>query len=188
MKLRTALLALVTSVWPAFGAGYSFDLKPESTKVQWTLSDVLHTVNGTFKLKRGQIDFDPATNKASGQVVVDVTSGESGSSARDQRMHSNVLESAKYPDAVFTPARFDGTLAVPGTANIKIHGTLTLHGAPHDVTLDAQVTTTGDKIQAKLTFDIPYVAWAMKDPSNFLLKVSKTVQVSIETSEVLQKH
>ena len=103
MKLNTTLLALVTFALPAFGANYVFELKPASTKVQWTLGDVLHTVNGTFKLKRGQIEFDPETNKASGQVVVDVSSGESGSSARDQRMHSNVLESAKYPEAVFAP-------------------------------------------------------------------------------------
>jgi hypothetical protein len=49
------------------------------------------------------------------------------------------------------------------------------------------VTATADKIQTKLTFEIPYVAWAMKDPSNFLLKVSKTVQMTIETTGVLQK-
>jgi polyisoprenoid-binding protein YceI len=187
MKLNTVLLAVAVCTLPAFGAGYSFELKPENTRVQWTLGDVLHTVNGTFKLKSGQIDFEPATNKASGRVIVDATSGESGSGGRDKNMHNNVLESKKYPDAVFVPTGFDGTLAVPGTASIKIHGMLTLHGAPHEVTMDAQVTTTADKIQTKLTFEIPYVAWAMKDPSNFLLKVSKTVQMTIETSGVLQK-
>jgi polyisoprenoid-binding protein YceI len=187
MTLNTALLALATLASPAFGAGYGFDLKPDSAKVQWTLGDVLHTVNGTFKLKSGHIDFETDTNKASGQVTVDAASGQSGTAARDQRMHANVLESAKYPEAVFTPTGFDGKLAVPGTASVKVHGTLTLHGAPHEVTMDAQVTTTADRIQAKLTFEIPYVAWAMKDPSNFLLKVSKTVQMTIETSGSLQK-
>jgi hypothetical protein len=40
---------------------------------------------------------------------------------------------------------------------------------------------------AALTFDVPYVAWGMKDPSNFLLKVSKSVRVSIETAGLIQK-
>jgi len=188
MRITTALLALATLTLPALGASYSLDLKPEATKVQWTLTDPLHTVNGTFKLKRGTIDFDPETNKASGQVVVDVASGNSGSEARDHRMHANVLESAKYPEATFTPASFEGKLAVPGTANIKVHGTFTIHGAAHEVTMDAQVTAAADKIQTKITFDLPYVAWGMKDPSNFLLKVGKTVQMSIETSGAIQKH
>ena len=188
MKITTALLALAVLTSPASAADYGFELKPENTKVLWTLGDVLHTVNGTFKIKRGKIDFDPDSNKASGQVVVDVTSGESGTEARDKRMHANVLESAKYPEAVFTPASFEGKLAVPGTADIRVHGTFTIHGAAHEVTMNAQVTTTADKIQSKITLEIPYVAWGMKDPSNFLLKVNKTVQMSIETSGGLQKH
>ncbi len=80
------LIALAVLTVPAFGAGYSVELTPENTKIKWTLGDVLHTVNGTFQLQRGKIDFDPETGKASGQVVVDVASGQSGNDARDRRM------------------------------------------------------------------------------------------------------
>ena len=51
------------------------DLDPAKSQVNFTLPDVVHTVHGTFKLKGGAISFDPATGKATGEVIVDVTSG-----------------------------------------------------------------------------------------------------------------
>ena len=61
-------------------------LDPAQTKVNWVLGDVLHTVEGTFKLKSGSIVFDPKTGDASGQIVVDAKSGESGNDKRDAKM------------------------------------------------------------------------------------------------------
>lgn len=182
------LLMVAFAASPAFGAGYSLEVKPENTKIRWTLSDVLHTVNGTFNLKHGSIDFDPETGKASGLLTVDVPSGNSGSEARDSRMHANVLESKKYPEATFAPSRIEGSLTMPGTSNVKVYGAFTIHGAAHEVVMEAQVTTTADQIHAVLSFDLPYVAWGMKDPSNILLKVNKTVKMSIEVAGPLQRH
>ena len=184
MKVLIAFAALVL---PALAADYTLDLRPESTKVQFTLTDPLHTVHGMFNLKRGQIDFNTDTGKASGQVVVDVASGNSGSDARDSRMHANVLESKKYPEAVFTPDRVEGSIAVPGASTVKVHGTFTIHGAPHEMTMDVHTSGNADRMSATMAFEIPYVAWGMKDPSNFILKVSKTVEMTIETSGPLEK-
>jgi polyisoprenoid-binding protein YceI len=181
------LLALVTLALPVWAAEYSLELKPENTKIGWTLGTTLHTVEGTFSLKRGTITFDPDSGLASGQVVVSVVSGQSGSEARDQKMHANVLESSKYLDAVFVPDRFIGRLTVPGTSSLKLHGMLTLHGTAHELTMDIQAKAAIDRTTASITFDIPFVAWGMKDPSNFLFKVKKTVAVQIETSGTLQR-
>ncbi len=81
---------VLTALWLALSgraAEYQLHLAPESTQVKWTLGDVLHTVHGTFQLRRGEMIFDNETGKASGEIVVDVTSGESGNGARDGRMH-----------------------------------------------------------------------------------------------------
>ena len=48
------------------GADIVLELNPATTEIGFTVSDTLHTVRGTFKLKRGSIRFDPETGKASG--------------------------------------------------------------------------------------------------------------------------
>jgi polyisoprenoid-binding protein YceI len=188
MSIRKAILGLAIFVAPTFAAQYSFKLNPENTKIQWTLGDVLHKVNGRFKLKRGHIDFDTENGKASGDVVVDVTSGNSGSEARDNKMHKNVLESTKYSEATFVPNRIEGTVALTGMYRIKVLGVLTLHGTGHEITMDVDVTAATDQTRAAITFNVPYVAWGMKDPSNFLLKVDKTVKVTIDAAGKLNEH
>jgi len=57
----------------------------------------------------------------------------------------------------------------------------------HEITMNVQAKAVIDRMDASIKFDIPYVAWGMKDPSNFLFKVKKTVEISIETSGTLQK-
>jgi polyisoprenoid-binding protein YceI len=180
--MRRSFGLLVLLAGTAFAADYHLELAPDATRINWTLGDVLHTVHGTFKLKRGDIHFDPETGKAVGQVVVDTASGQSGSSARDGRMHKNVLESAKYPEASFSPDRVDGKVDLAGTSNVKLHGIFNLHRASHEITIPVTVSAKDNQLTAVIRFDIPYVAWGMKDPSNMLLKVNKSVQMEIRTS------
>ena len=94
------------------------DLNPAQTEINFTLPDVLHTVHGTFQLKSGTVRFDPATGAASGAVIVDVTSGASGSPARDRKMHKEILESRRYPEAVFTPKRVEGRFVFRGSGGV----------------------------------------------------------------------
>jgi polyisoprenoid-binding protein YceI len=159
-----------------------FDLDPAQTEIKFTLSGALHTVHGTFHLKSGTIRFEPATGKAAGAVIVDVTSGESGSGARDRKMHKDVLESQSYQEAVFTPDRVAGHLAPEGKAEIQVHGLFKLHGTEHEMTFQTLVETRGDQATAALQAIVPYTQWAMKNPSTFLLRVSDKVSLDIRTT------
>lgn len=105
------------------------EIDPAQTKVEFTLGDVIHTVHGSFRLKHGNMRLDTATGKASGELVVDATSGDSGSSARDRRMHANILESARYPEIVFRPDRVEGKVALDGPSQVQLHGMFGIHGA-----------------------------------------------------------
>ncbi len=157
-------------------------LAPESTQVNWTLKDALHTVHGTFKLRRGDVVFDNETGKAGGEIVVDATSGDSGSSARDGRMHRNVLESAKYPDVSFVPDRLEGKLELVGVSDVKLHGSFKIHGEAHEITVPVRVNANADTLEADIKFDVPFVAWGMRDPSTLILKVDKSVQIAVRAS------
>src|SRR5271155_3775001 len=90
------------------------ELDPSKTEIDFTLHDMIHKVHGSFQLKRGTLRFDPDTGKASGEIVVDVTSGETGGRFRDRRMHKEVLESEKYPEAIFAPDYVTGKLEPQG--------------------------------------------------------------------------
>jgi len=156
-------------------------IDPAQTKVEFTLPDVLHTVHGSFTLKRGTLRFDPATGQASGELVVDAASGASGSSMRDRRMHQTILETDRYPDIIFRPDSVHGKLAPLGPSQLQLHGQFIIHGAAHEISMPVQVDASGGQYTATANFTVPYVQWGMKNPSTLFLRVSDKVEISIHT-------
>jgi hypothetical protein len=156
------------------------------SSVHWTVDSSLHTVHGTFHVKRGSVTIDPATGKASGEIVVDATSGESGNDSRDKKMHKEVLESEKYAEIIFRPDRVDGTIARQGNSNVTLHGMFSLHGAEHEFSAPAKVEMNADHFKGSAAISVPYVEWKLKNPSNFLLKVKPVVEVEVELAGSVQ--
>jgi len=155
-------------------------LDPTKTTVQFTLGDILHTVHGRFQLKQGSIVFDPSTGKASGTVVVDANSGDSGSSKRDKRMKRDILEADKYPDISFSPTEIvEGKVAPQGNSQVQLRGMFRLHGGDHEIVIPVPVAIQGDQLTARMHFVIPYVAWGLKNPSTLFLRVSDKVNIDI---------
>lgn len=157
-------------------------LDPAQSKLHWTVDSSLHTVHGTFTVKSGIVHFDPETGKAGGEIVVYAPSGESGNGSRDNRMHKEILETARYPDVVFRPIQVEGNVAQSGVSDVKLRGVLSLHGADHELTALVHAELMGDHWQGTSKFEVPYVKWGIKDPSNFLLKVKPVVNVELEMS------
>lgn len=157
-------------------------LDPVQSTVHWNVDSTLHMVHGTFAVKNGTVHFDPETGKAGGEVVVLATSGESGNSSRDARMHKEILETPKYPDAVFHPTQLEGKVAPTGTSDVKLHGVLSIHGSDHELVALVHADLAGDHWKGTSKFDVPYIQWGIKDPSNFILKVKPVVNVEFEMS------
>jgi polyisoprenoid-binding protein YceI len=176
--LIPALLALALAS-PANAQGAVLELDSGQTQVNFTLGDVLHTVHGTFHLKRGTVKFDTVSGHASGLVVVDATSGNTGSGARDHKMHKDVLESTAYPEITFTPQQVQGQVLPQGDFKVQVLGTFTLHGASHPLTLVIQAHLAGGQLSADTQFTIPYQSWGLKNPSTLFLRVNDTVDISI---------
>ena len=154
-------------------------LDPAQTKVNWTLGDVLHTVRGSFKLKSGTILIDPRTGDASGQIVVDAKSGESGNRSRDGKMYKEVLESARFPEIIFFPKHVSGNVPAQGNSTLQVEGVFRIHGGDHDLTLSFPVQIQGSQATATTKFDVPYEAWGMKNPSTLFLKVDRKVAIDV---------
>ncbi|HEV2418238.1 MAG TPA: YceI family protein [Terriglobia bacterium] len=163
------------------------NLDPARTQITFTLGATLHTVEGSFRLKSGTIQFNPATGEASGDVVVDATSGESGNDSRDRKMHKSVLESQNYPEIVFVPERIQGQVSLSGESHVQILGLVKLHGSQHEIALPADIQVTGNQLTANVHFAIPYVEWGLKDPSTFILRVEKKVDMAIHVAGSLPR-
>jgi len=159
---------------------------PAQSKVHWTLGTTLHTVHGTFAFKSGTFHLDPAVGKASGEIVVYATSGDSDNDSRDRKMHKEVLESSKYQDVIFRPDRVEGKIAPQGQFTVQVHGIFILHGTEHELTVPVQAEFAGDHWTGSANFNIPFIDWGLKNPSNFFLKVERAVQIQLELKGPLQ--
>src|SRR6185369_2203845 len=117
-RLRSAAIAAGTALFLLAAAGttplpaeeISVSLDPARTTIAFSLGATFHTVHGSFQLKSGALRFDIVSGAVRGEIAVDMQSGESGNATRDKTMRDEVLETRRFPTAVFRPDRFEGRL------------------------------------------------------------------------------
>jgi polyisoprenoid-binding protein YceI len=182
-----ALVILVGQMAAAQNRGMKVVLDPAQTEIRWKLSG-LHSVHGTFKLKTAEFLFNPKTGLAEGEILVDATTGESGNPARDKRMQEQVLESNRYPAIFYHPTEIKGPFkAEEGTQDLTGEGTFNIHGADHPLELPLKVQISADTVTATTRFTVPYVEWGMKNPSKFLLRVGKQVEIEVSAKGTIKQ-
>lgn len=186
IRLLAAALAAAILALPAAAEELTVRLDPEKTRVSFTLGATLHSVKGAARLASGEVRFDPESGEASGRVVVDAKSADTGNDGRDADMHGKVLESGRFPEVVLAVERVEGRFEREGTSRLTLHGQLSIHGKSHPVSLAAEVTAKGREVEARLAFAVPYVAWGLKDPSKFMLSVAKEVRVAVDAVGTLE--
>ena len=121
-------------------------------------------ISGTFTL----------TQSASGDAVtaasfsVDVTKLTSDQSRRDQRIHSQGLESDRYPTATFkltSPIALPAGTASGQTIHVSATGDLTIHGVTKSVTIPIDARLTGSTIELVGSTTFPFSQFGMTPPS-----------------------
>jgi polyisoprenoid-binding protein YceI len=157
----------------------TFTISPDASEVAFTLGGSEHSTRGTFHVKGGSIDFDRTAAAISGSVDVAASSGSSGNQSRDKKMTNEVLDATHFADVTFIPHSYQGTIAPAGDSTIQVAGTFSLHGTPHEITVPMQIHIEGSNCTAKTHFIVPYVKWGLKDPSVFILKVAKEVDIDL---------
>lgn len=164
-------------VLPAL-AQQTLQVDPAHSTVEWTLSDPLHPVKGTFHVEGSSVTFDESGHMA-GAVIVNAASGDSGNASRDKKMTRDQMQASKYSTVTFDPTGYTGSLAASGDSTITVSGNFALLGKPHAISVPMKVHLADGQLQATGSFVVPYVQWGMKDPSNFLLHVGKEVTVNL---------
>ena len=176
--VAACLLILVGFSADVAASEQTLRLDPAGTRVSFHLDATMHSANGTMAIQRGEIRFDLATGAAAGEVVIDAASADTDHKGRDEKLHHEVLESAKYPEIVFRPTAVKTEVDERGVGTVTLAGTVTIHGASHEVSVSAALARDGEKVRATGKLVVPYVAWGMHDPSVFVLRVAKVVEVS----------
>ena len=184
---RGIVFAALLAGTVVFAQDADYRLDPAQSSVQFTLGDVLHTVHGTFKVKQGSLQLEPG-GRVSGQIVVDAGSGDSGSGMRDRKMNKEILESSLYPEIAFRPEQIDGAVASSGKSSVMVRGVFSIHGADREITVPAQIESSGEQWTATVHFTVPYQKWGMKNPSTLFLRVSDTVEIDLVAAGTVVRH
>jgi len=191
-RLRRTARASLVAVLAALANGRSATadprvlvLDPAATKILFTLGATLHTVEGSVRLSRGEVRFDSAGGAASGEIVVDARSAETGNSSRDANMHRTVLESERFPSIVLHAGELELLSHSESDAQVRLRGMLELHGQSLPFELPASLSAHGDRLEIAASFRVPYVEWGMRDASNFLLRVDRFVNVKVSAEGTL---
>ena len=183
MTLSWVLVLLALSVHArAQSSELRFQFSPANTTIKFTLGDILHTVHGSFQLKRGDAEYDLLNDSVRGTLVADATSGQSGNRSRDRRMHREILESGKFPEIIFRPDHVEGKVANSGASTVQVHGVFSIHGSDHELTMPVRLQVFPDHWVADTHFNIPYVKWDIKNPSTFFLRVSESVEIDVHAT------
>jgi polyisoprenoid-binding protein YceI len=180
-KIAIALLFLLLPA-QARAQQVTLTLDPAQTTVSFTLDAFLHIVHGTMKLTEGHIAVDPVSGIATGAFTVDARSAETGNSGRDNRMHKEILESARYPEISFTPMSVQSRIAPQGASQVQLRGLFRIHGHEETVTLPVDVQLSENNWTGETTFVVPYVKWGIKNPSNIFLHVKDSVTLTVKAA------
>lgn len=177
MRVVAAVALVAALAAPAQAAEQILRFDPAATRVEFALEATLHTAEGTLQMREGEIRVDLEGGTASGRLVFDATRAKTGNDGRDKKMHEEVLESARHPEIVFTVSGMTTAIDSTGAGTVTLQGLLAIHGSEHPFTVTGRVRREGDNVVAEGSFTIPYVAWGMKDPSVFVMRVAKEVAV-----------
>lgn len=178
---RCLFAGAIVAMAPALARAeeWRVDLDPDRTQVTFTLKATLHTVEGSAQLASGSLVIDTETGAVTGEVVVDAASVDTGNNGRDNKMHGKVLLSAEHPQIVLQPSRVEGALTVGSSTEVAVVGRVVLLGEPHPISIPMKVRIDATNFSVEAVFTIPYVEWGLKDPSTFVLRVAKEIQVRV---------
>ncbi|HWE86188.1 MAG TPA: YceI family protein [Terracidiphilus sp.] len=182
------VFALASLLAPAaFAQHETFVLDPHGSQVKMTLKTTHEVVSGSFDIQSGSIEFDRSTPEMRGSVVVLAGSGKTGNGSRDKKMNKDILKVEQYATVSFEPKTYAGAIAPSGDSNLRVTGTFTLLGTPHEITIPMLVHLDGATAVANAHFVVPYVQWGLKNPSFLIWKADNDVSIDLKLVGAISK-
>ncbi len=72
-----------------------------------------------------------------------------------------------------------GLSTAGSNTGVTLVGEFELLGKSHPISIPLDIRIDGSHFEATAEFSVPYVEWGLKDPSTFVLRVAKEVQIRV---------
>lgn len=155
-------------------------------EVVFTSKAPLETFKGRTERLSGWLEFDPAdlVGPASGELLVDLTSLDTGKKKRNQHMRENHLETGQFPTARLLPeavlSASSADLPPAGDVTLRLWATLDLHGVRQPLTCDVRLSPGRDgSVEVAATFPVLLSDHAIKRPRFLVMKLADEQQVTV---------
>lgn len=176
LLLAVAAASLPTAAAPS--AAQRFMIVPAESSVIYRVNEVLfnegnrlNTAVGTTNAVRGEIVVDRANARASriGTITVDISTFRTDSPRRDNAIRNRWLESARFPNAEFTPVSITGLPAAYTDGQelrLQVTGTLKVRNvARPNTTFETTLKVTGTTLTAVATAQVLMTDFGFDPPS-----------------------
>jgi polyisoprenoid-binding protein YceI len=135
-------------------------------RVQEVLAGQNNTAVGRTDAVTGTMTITGATVSAA-TFTVDLRTVHSNESERDAQFNGRIMDTATYPDAVFTltkPIRLGALPREGQVLKVTGVGTLDMHGVTHAVEVAMQAEYTGSRIEITGSIPVLFSDWDIANP------------------------
>jgi len=161
-------------------------LDPTATKITFLAGTTLGDVTGHFGMESGVIRWDVKTGQASGRIVIEAVSGDTGSNWENSILQGDVLQSVQDTRITYQPTKVTGALIREGSTTFHMDGILRLLHAEHPLHMDITVEAAGSQLWAATHVVLPYVDWGLTAPGFWFIHADRTVSLDISTTGTVQ--
>jgi polyisoprenoid-binding protein YceI len=164
---RTAAATAVAGTWTvASGSQAGYRVREQLASLAAPSDAVGRTsaITGTLTLTQAASGY----SVTAASFTVDVSKLSSDRAMRDQRIHSQGLESDRYPTATFqltSPIALPAEAASGQTIHVFATGALTIHGVTKTVTIPIDGLLSGSQVQLVGSITFPFSDFGMTPPS-----------------------
>ena len=178
-------VAAAPDAHPAADGMLQFAVLPARSSVRFELQATGHVVHGASHQVGGSVSFDPENLSRKPQVSFQVQSAtlDTGNQSRDKKMRETHLESARFPSIAFHSTRLEAiapTLREGETQEIKVAGTLSLHGVDRPIEFPVRAVRKGAELQVTGQTTLKMSDYAIPLPGFLFLKVKDEVKVMFD--------
>jgi polyisoprenoid-binding protein YceI len=168
MKSRILSIAIVAIIATAAFTALRKDVKidTKSSQISWIGEKVTGQHNGIVKIKSGALDVENGVIKG-GEFDIDMTTidildleGDAKGKLMGHLKSDDFFSVEKHPTAKFKITSVNESKQTDATHFIA--GDLTIKGITNKITFPATVTVTGDKVNAKASFDLDRTKWDIR--------------------------